>query len=470
MHPEREQLIQKLQDRLSPRSRVFLQQLLAGELRGRLPARDRVRLHRIERQLWILLYVQHIEEAESLPLEIELHAIKELKKIGLYSAAKRRLSELFRRSQQNPIGHFLVSYEQYRLIMAHTGSLKEGRSALRQMQHSLRGLSRYFRWQGMQLRLMRLIQKKGGTYTLEGKAVLGQLERDSIWQLPPLDAQEVQLRTYCEGLIHLMKGNWDRSASCCDQLLRSRISGQNYEVSARLNRWLVGLYQGLDPEALAELIAPLAEGVQIEPSNQSILLYHILRTVWLYGTPNLMRAYYEALRPFCSGVPHAGELQVALAALARGSEKLEAAAMHYAHAQLPRFPFPTRFEAYLGSLFVAFERGEASIPFRRAYKFLLAYRDKSVEAELFIQFLRILAQRHVKVSRFHTFWREWQDLQEQHPSERFLWQITPIPFWGSCLLKRESLSYQLSTRPQNRPLFNTLGALIQTHLQSVILF
>jgi len=170
------------------------------------------------------------------------------------------------------------------------------------------------------------------------------------------------------------------------------------------------------------------------------------------GKPDLMRQYYAVLRRHCVGRPHSGELQVALAAIARGSGLMDDAFIHYKRAQLPRFTLPTRLKAYLGAFLITIEKNTLASEFKSTYKLLLRYRDRLPDAELFIQLLRIIAQAHTPYTRYYTLWQEWQTLLKRYPSERFVWQITPIPLWSQCLIQRKSLENELCGRPTDHDL------------------
>ena len=118
---------------------------------------------------------------------------------------------------------------------------------------------------------------------------------------------------------------------------------------------------------LLRFIDSLMEAESLSEVDKSTLLHHLLRTIWLYGTPDLMHGYYAVLRRHCVGRPHNGELQVALAAIARGAGLIDGAFIHYKRAQLPRFTLPTRLEAYLGAFLITIEKNTLASEFKSTY-------------------------------------------------------------------------------------------------------
>jgi len=353
---------------------------------------------------------------------------------------------------------------QYRYLIRRGKALRDIRRGLSDMQKAVKHISRHLAWQQVQLRLLRLMQK-GGKYSPTGAAQLERLRAASLWQKPVLSREELPIRRHCEGLMHLLMGQWEKSAACFEKLIADYGPETHIGLTARLNRWLVALYQGEPAHTLRESIASLIEVGSFSYVDRSTLLHHLMRTVWVYGRPEAMRRYYEIMRPHCAGRPYSGELQTALGAIARGGGLIDNALIHYKYAQLPRYALPTRLEAYLGAFLIAIEKNTLPSEFKSTYKFLLRYRDRLPDAELFIQLLRIIAQSHTSYARYYTLWQEWQALLRKYPGERFVWGITPLPLWSQCLIQRKPLAHELYKRPLDNDLLSFIDRLIHKHLQ-----
>ncbi len=462
--PEARIVMERLISQCTPSTQLFLRRVLAGDA-GRLSGKDRVRLHRIERQFWILYYAEHARKQGRLPLEVELFALGEMERAGLASAVERRITELKQAyAGEAAFAHLWVVRFQYRHLIRRGKALRDIRRGLSDMQKAVKHISRHLTWQQVQLRLLRLMQK-GGRYSPTGAARLERLRAASLWQKPVLSREELPMRQHCEGLLHLLMGQWEESAACFESLIADYGPETPTGLAARLNRWVVALYQGEPTYTIHALIASLIDVSSFSYVNRSALLHHLMRTVWLYGKPEAMRRYYEILRPHCAGRPHSGELQVALAAIARGAGLIDNALIHYKYAQLPRFALPTRLEAYLGAFLIAIEKNVLASEFKGTYKFLLRYRDRLPDAELFIQLLRIIAQSHTPYARYYTLWQEWQDLLKKYPGERFVWGITPLPLWSQCLIQRKPLAHELNKRSQDNELMMLIGRLIDKLLR-----
>jgi len=459
--PEARPVMELLISQLTPSSQQFLRRVLAGEVHG-LRGEERVRLHRIERQFWILYYAWWARKQARLPLEIELFALEEMERAGLTSAVERRLSELRRGYEGEAFAHLRLTRFQYQYVVRQGKVLRHIRRGLAEMQRAVKHISRHLSWQRVQISLLRLMQR-GGKYSPAGAAALERLRALSLWQKRASSQEELPMRRHCEGLLHLLMGQWEASAERFETLIAEYGPQTATGLAARLNRWLVGLYQGDPPHTLLRLIDSLMEAESLPEVDKSTLLHHLLRTIWLYGTPDLMRQYYAVLRRHCVGRPHSGELQVALAAIARGAGLMDDAFIHYKRAQLPRFTLPTRLEAYLGAFLITIEKNTLASEFKSTYKFLLRYRDRLPDAELFIQLLRIIAQAHTPYTRYYTLWQEWQTLLKRYPGERFVWQITPIPLWSQCLIQRKSLENELGGRPVHHDLPPAIDKLINRH-------
>jgi len=352
--PEARPVMEMLISQLTPSNQQFLRRVLAGE-GARLSGKERVQLHRIERQFWILYYAEHARKQRRLPLEIELFALEEMERAGLAGAVERRIAELRQAYAEEAFAHLRVVRFQYRYLIRRGRALGDIRRGLSDMQKAVKHISRHLAWQQVQLRFLRLMQK-GGKYSPTGAARLERLRAASLWQKPVLSREELPIRQHCEGLMHLLMGRWEESAACFDKLIVDYGPETHIGLAARFNRWLVALYQGEPAHTLREIIASLIEGGSFSYVDRSTLLHHLMRTIWLYGRPEAMRRYYEILRPHCAGRPYSGELQVALAAIARGAELMDNARLHYKYAQLPRYALPTRLEAYIGAFLIAIEK------------------------------------------------------------------------------------------------------------------
>ncbi len=461
--PEAHAIMENLISQLTPSNQQFLRQVLAGE-GARLSGKDRVRLHRIERQFWIMYYMEQARRQARLPLEIELFALEEIERAGLAGAVERRLSELRQAYAEEAFAHLRLTRFQYQYLIRRGKALRHIRRGLAEIQKVVKRVSRHLAWQQIQLRLLQLMQE-GGRYSPTGAARLERLRAASLWQKPVLSREELPMRQHCEGLLHLLMGQWEKSAACFESLIADYGPETPTGLAARLNRWLVALYQGEPAHTIQVLIASLIEASSFPYVDRFALLHHFMRTVWLYGRPDTMRRCYEVLRPHCAVRPHSGELQVALAAIARGAGLIDNALLHYKYAQLPRFALPTRLEAYLGAFLIAIEKNALASEFKSTYKFLLRYRDRLPDAELFIQLLRIIAQSHTPYARYYTLWQEWQALLKKYPGERFVWGITPLPLWSQCLIQRKPLAHKLYERPQDNDLLTSIDKLIEKHLQ-----
>lgn len=455
--------MENLIHQLTPSNQQFLRRVLAGES-ARLSGKDRVRLHRIERQFWIGYYADHARKQGRLPLEIELFALEEMERAGLAGAVERRIAELRQAYAGEAFAQLRLARLQYRYLIRQGKALRHIRRGLSDMQKAVKHISRHLAWQQLQLRLLQLMQK-GGRYSPTGSARLERLRATSLWQKPVLSREELPVRQHCEGLMHLLMGRWEESAACFESLIADYGPETPTGLAARLNRWLVALYQGEPARTIQGLIASLIDVRSFSYVDRSALLHHLMRTIWLYGKPEAMRRYYEVLRPHCAGRPYSGELQTALGAIARGAGLTDNALLHYKYAQLPRYALPTRLEAYLGAFLIAIEKNALASEFKSTYKFLLRHRDRLPDAELFIQLLRITAQSHTPYARYYTLWQEWQNLLKKYPGERFVWQITPIPQWSQCLIQRKTLTHELYARPQDNELISSIEKLIDTHLQ-----
>jgi len=89
------------------------------------------------------------------------------------------------------------------------------------------------------------------------------------------------MRRHCEELLHLLMSQWEASAERFETLIAEYGPQTPIGLAARLNRWLVGPYQGDPLHTLLRFIDSLMQAESLPEVDKSTLLHHLLRTIWL---------------------------------------------------------------------------------------------------------------------------------------------------------------------------------------------
>lgn len=460
-HPAGKALYEQFLATLKPKNQAFLSELIRN-LRT-LEPKERVRLHRLERAFWRFVYQQYALQKDPLPTAVEIYIAQELGQIGLYKDAFRKLSELRRKYQQDPLTVMQIELFRYRLLAKRGTPLVTLQKQLKALSHPLHRLKRHLKWQKIQLRLFSIMQREGGSfYTEKTKIFLEKLKSASIWQAKPLDETEAILAYHTKGLLSMLTGDWEAAEKAYEKAITLSQAHETLLRAALLNRWQLALYRAMPAKALVHaVLEPLKNTKLTHPSEKAVLLHHLARTAFLYGRRGFMQSYFRQLEPRAQGLPYPGETAAALASLAWGAGLQTEAFTYYEQAKRAH-SLEARIEAHLGQL-LSTENFQALKIFQKTYRFLLRIRSKLLVSEFLISILKVLSGLDKK--QLHLILALWEARLAEHPHERALWVLTPLPLWLQSVRSRCPVSVLLSLRPLEPKLDSALEALLALHFR-----
>ncbi len=460
-HPEGKKLYQAFLATLKPKNQAFLVDIIQN-LRS-LNTKERVRLHRIEQAFWRFLYQKNVLQKENLPLAVELYRAQELGQIGLYKDAFRKLSELLKKNYQDPLVVMQINLIQYRLIAKRGSRPLSLKNYLKKLTHELRRLKRRLEWQKIQLAFFDITQREGGSfYTKKTKRILIKIKKLPIWQANPLDQMEKLLASHMKGLLFTLTGDWEAADQAYERVISLGKGQEDMLRAALLNRWQLALYRGIGTKQLMKnILEPLGQLQLRHPSEKAVLLHHLARTAFLHSRPGFMKSYFSQLELRAQGLPYSGEIAAALGTLAWGAGLSAKAHAYYEQAKRAR-ALEARIEAYLGQLLLA-EGPYVRRAFQKAYRFLLRIRSRLLAGEFLISMLKLLAG--LETERLPLIINLLETRLTEHPTERTLWMLTPLPTWLQSLRNQHPKEVILSTRPTDPELDTYLEKLLGFHFQ-----